>query len=359
MNINSAFQEFIEFDFKELEGKKVDFFTAPEDIEKSLILSTKLRKNEIDDFTLEKRYKTKSNKIKWAVVKAAMIPDEHNKPEVVIAQVIDINERKKAEMEKEEFLKMLHSKNEELESIVYVTSHDLRSPLVNIQGFSKEIQIYHQQLLEKIKAISDESLKNDIESIIKNDLIDSFQYIYKSSIKMDQLLNGLLKLSRLGRINYDVVEINMTELIQTISGIIKYQLNATDTEIIFNELIPCYGDLLQINQLFSNLIDNAIKYRAQNRKCKIEIWSEKINDNYANYFVKDNGVGIAEMHQHKIFELFHRLNPDSDIKGEGLGLTIIKRIVERHKGEILVKSKENLGSTFIIKLPIQKFESNI
>jgi PAS domain S-box-containing protein len=269
--------------------------------------------------------------------------------------VLDITERKQDETERELLLKTLASKNEELESIVFISSHDLRSPLVNIQGFSSELSLSCKQ----IKSIVDRSKladeeKEEIYAILNDDIVMELEYIINSTARMNMLLAGLLKLSRLGQAAMEISALDMNNLLAEILGDMHYQINEKDIKLNVGILPKCYGDQSQINQVFTNLLSNAVKYLGQNRRGEISISGQREGDRCV-YCIRDNGIGIAEAHQNKIFEVFHRLNPNEPTEGEGLGLTIVKRIVDRHNGKIWIESQVGNYCCFYVELPAKAF----
>jgi signal transduction histidine kinase len=162
-------------------------------------------------------------------------------------------------------------------------------------------------------------------------------------------LTGFLRFSRLGRAALTIVRLDMAAMLAGIAQTFEFQLKEAGTTLEVQSLPCCRGDATQINQVFSNLIGNAIKYRHPNRPGRIEISGSVIRDR-SLYAVKDNGIGIAPQHQAKVFEIFHRLNPSSS-EGEGLGLTIAQKILERQDGKIWVESKAGEGSVFFVSLP--------
>ncbi len=258
-------------------------------------------------------------------------------------------QRDEAMSEQQRLLAELEEKNKELEQVVYVTSHDLRSPLVNIQGFSKELDFSIKELTvllnsEEIPA----ELKEKFTFIIEEDIPDSLKYILSSTSKMDSLLSGLLKLSRVGRTATTFGNIDMDELVTEISNAFEFHFKEGHVDFSVDSLPDCYGNDVQLNQLFSNLVGNALKYRDPDRVCKIHFSGYKEDDRVI-YTVEDTGQGIAKEHQKKIFEIFHRLNPN-DTLGEGLGLTIVNKIVGRHNGKIWVESEAGVGSKFFVSL---------
>lgn len=258
-------------------------------------------------------------------------------------------QRDAAEAEQTRLNAELEEKNKELEQVVYVTSHDLRSPLVNIQGFSKELGFSLEELSALLAA---EDLPAEVKErfalILEEDIPDSLKYILSSTNKMDSLLTGLLKLSRVGRTATTFGNIDMNELISEINNAFEFHFKEAEAEFITADLPSCYGNDVQLNQLFSNLVNNALKYRSPDRPPRIEIAARR-EDGRIIYSVSDNGQGIAEEHVKKVFEIFHRLNPE-DSQGEGLGLTIVNKIVGRHNGKIWVESEYGKGSTFFVSL---------
>ncbi len=248
----------------------------------------------------------------------------------------------------------LERKNKELESIVYISSHDLRSPLVNIQGFGKNLQKYFGQVLHELaEAHTLEDLRATTQPILAERIPKALGFIETSSTKMSILIDGLLRLSRIGRapLQREPVDINL--MMQTILTSAAFEIEKNNAQVIVEKnLAGCYGDVHQLNQVFSNLLDNAIKYRAPDRPLIIRIASQVQGDKVV-YTVADTGVGMAPENREKIWEIFRRFNENDATPGEGLGLTIARRIVERHGGKTWVESEPSVGSRFYIELPTQ------
>lgn len=260
-------------------------------------------------------------------------------------------ERKRAGQERERLLKTLAAKNEELQSIVYVASHDLKSPLVNIQGFSGELSRTCEQIDELLR---DEKMppeiKRQLAPLLDEDIPESIKFIRAGAVKMQALLNGLLEVCRVGSAVLQIQALDMNSMMNHIIASMQYQITDSGADLTVDDLPGCIGDTDHVNQVFSNLLANAVKYLDPDRKGEIHI-SGRVEDGESIYCVRDNGLGIAPQHQQKVFEIFHRLEPDGDVEGEGLGLTIALRILERHEGRIWVESEPGKGSKFFVSLP--------
>lgn len=284
-------------------------------------------------------------------VELAMSPAKSGDTYIFIAIIRNITERRKAEQKLKDLNVELARKNKELEQVVYVTSHDLRTPLVNIHGFSRELGASVNDLISVIQSeASPQEIKEKTDSIINKGIIESLTYITRSVTRMNVLLNGLLELSRLGRIELKKGQVDMDRLISDVCGIFRFQTTDAGITLNISELPPCAGDNAQLHQVFSNLIGNAIKFLDPERPGIITVSGHKQNGQSV-YCVEDNGIGIAPEHQGMIFELFHQLDPRKNA-GEGLGLAIVQKAVERHNGKIWIESEPGRGSRFYVSLPV-------
>jgi PAS domain S-box-containing protein len=339
----------------ELIGKKAGFF-LPKDVDAAEFInriSAAIEQHGVFRSTVVVRKKDES----LADIEYVISRTKANSHDKVIVVARDITERKQIEKEKERLLAELAEKTRELEQIVYVTSHDLRSPLVNIQGFTRELDQAFKEVNEILNSegISPQ-LRKKLTPIINEDIPLAFQYILTSSAKMDSLLSGLLRLSRLGRAALNIKHLDMNKLVAEVVASVEFQIKESGTTVEISDLPPCYGDETQINQVFSNLLDNALKFLNPKRKGKIKIRG-KTEKEQVVYCVEDNGIGIDEKDKQVIFEIFRRLDPEAR-SGEGLGLTIVRKILDRHSGRVWVESEPGKGSKFFVSLPANVSQSD-
>lgn len=246
----------------------------------------------------------------------------------------DISDRKKAEEIIRQQVEELEAKNAEMELFTYTVSHDLRSPLITIKGFlgmlTEDLRIGDMELLDK-----------------------DMKRIANAADKMQNLLEDLLELSRIGRIVNPPKPVSMEILANEVIELLDAAIKEKNVNIIIAPEMPAiYADMPRLREALQNLIENSIKFLGNNPNPLIEIGYKTI-DNKIQYFVKDNGIGIDPKYHEKIFGLFDKLNPATE--GNGVGLALVKRIIEVHGGSIWAESEGlNKGTTFYFTLPNKK-----
>ncbi len=261
----------------------------------------------------------------------------------------EMNKRKGIMTERERLLRELSSKTEHMRSIIYTSSHDLRSPMINIKGFTEDLKHNCDKLKKMIDSQCDKQCQK-MGEVIEQDLEEDIDYIDKSITKMDQLLSGLVQISRMGTMDLQLQDIDMNVLFGRLLPTLEHRVREYNAEIDIEDLPPCRGDERLVNQVFSNLLDNALKYRDPSRRPEICI-SGRVAGDSAIYVCSDNGMGIKEEFAEQVFELFHQLDPSHKAGGSGLGLTIVKQILGRLGGNIYLDTSSSIGATFYVYLP--------
>ena len=196
--------------------------------------------------------------------------------------------------------------------------------------------------------------KAGIDAITRDGIPKTLNFIFSSVTKMDSLLNGLLQISRTGRALMVIKEIDINQLFQTIIAGYDFQLTQLGATITAKDIPSCYGDENLLSSLLSNIIGNAIKYHDKNRRLVIEVTATKEFGKII-YSIMDNGLGIEARHLKKIWDIFYRVDSTLADAGEGLGLSIVKRIAEKHKGRVWVESEIGKGSAFYVELQTIEF----
>lgn len=242
----------------------------------------------------------------------------------------EIAVRLKTEADLRETATNLTRSNEDLQQFAYVASHDLQEPLRAVQGFTSLLaKTYRDQLDERALGWIDQSTQG-VE-------------------RMRTLINGLLEYARVESRGGDMVAVNLNEMLKDVQMLLAESITQNDATIVCQELPTIIGDENQLRQLFINLIGNALKYRSDKAPV-IVVSSSKVGSQW-QITIADNGIGFDPQYAEKIFVIFQRLHSRSKYEGTGIGLSLCKRIVERHRGTIKAESKLNEGATFVVTLP--------
>ena len=234
---------------------------------------------------------------------------------------------------RQKLISELENKNAELERFTYTVSHDLKSPHFTIRGF--------------LGYLEQDALSNNYERF-KSDL----QRITDATNKMQTLLNELLELSRIGRLKNEPMHLSLEELAREAADLVQGRIMERGIAVHIDVGLPCvYGDRPRLVEVLQNLLDNAAKFMGDQKDSRIEIGQsgEDAERGMPIFYVRDNGMGVAPDHHDRIFGLFNKLDPRTD--GTGVGLALVKRIIEVHGGRIWIQSEVGKGSTFFFTLP--------
>ncbi len=240
----------------------------------------------------------------------------------------------------------LTAANEEIQRFAYIVSHDLRAPLVNIMGFTSELE-QATSILSR-HAVSDDA-PADLREAAREDIPEALRFIKSSTGKMDRLINAILRLSREGRRVLLPEPLDMTALLGGLMETMRHQAESRGAQVSLGSLPDLVGDRLAVEQVFGNVVENALKYLKPGRPG--DIWIRgRLEGGTARYEVSDNGRGIAARDYERVFELFRRAG-DQTVPGEGIGLAHVRALVRRLGGSIDCVSELDVGSTFTVTLP--------
>jgi len=238
------------------------------------------------------------------------------------------------EKEMQELIEILKHSNEELQSFAYITSHDLQEPLRTMGNYAGLLKMRYEGKLDK-------------------DADDFLEYMVSGAQRMKGMIQGLLDYSRVGTRGGEFMEFNSEDALNHAIYNLQSAIKECQAEITHDSLPLIVADSGQITRVFQNLIGNALKFRRKGKKPKIHISARKEDNEYV-FSVSDNGIGLEEEYSDRIFEVFKRLHAIGEYQGAGIGLAIVKRIIDRHGGKVWVESKLGKGSTFYFTVPIKK-----
>ena len=303
----------------------------PEDFEQDARDMEQLRQNK--DVITEVRTLKKGGELRWVRVYGHPVWDAERQQLVgIYGAVQDITERKLVEAEREALIHELEAKNAELERFAYTVSHDLKSPLITIRGFLSFVEA-------DAVAGNLERVRSDIGRIA--DAVD----------KMQRLLNELLELSRVGRVMNPPQALSLTALARDAASLVAGRLRDNRVEISIPDDLPIvWGDRARLVEVLQNLIDNSAKFMGDQKQPRIEVGARQDGPDDLVFYVRDNGKGIDPRFLDRVFGLFDKLDPESE--GSGVGLALVKRIVDLHKGRVWAESEgAGRGTTLCFTLP--------
>ena len=342
LRANATMQEMFGYSAGETLNMALSALTHPDDVMSDSEAFQNVCAGRLDRYQIEKRYYRRDGQLLWGRFTATSIKDTAGQPQYVIGMLEDITERKRAEEELQRRATALqrlnteleHS-NRELDAFAYIASHDLKEPLRGLHHFS-------QFLLE------------DHTDRLTEDGMEKLRTLMRLSQRMESLLESLLHYSYLGRTELALAKIDIHEIVEETVELLAVRLQESQVDVRIPARLPrVQADRVHVGEIFNNLIVNAIKYNDKAEKW-VEIGYEASGEGRAQqpvFYVRDNGIGIAPQHHEAIFRIFRRLHGREEYGGgTGAGLTIVRKIVERHGGRIWLISQPGAGSTFYFTL---------
>lgn len=329
--VNPAFCSMLGYEADELKAEGCPTISHPDDFEQEFPYAQQLLKREISGYQLVKRYIRKSQDIMWGNLTARTIRNEADEILYILGLVDDITERKQAQDDLIKRTAQLEETNRELESFSYSVSHDLRAPLRHINGFVAALS----RQLGDTGATADPKVQHYLG------------VIQDSSKKIGLLIDGLLTLSRIGRRQMERRPVDLNHLVDQAICLVKSTLDTNaSVQFVLEQLPVVQGDSALLQQIFTNLIDNAVKFSKGQSSAQITI--SALPD--GTLFVKDNGVGFQMEYADHLFGAFQRLHSRYEFEGMGIGLAIVQRVVRRHGGVIWAESQPGQGACFYFTL---------
>jgi PAS domain S-box-containing protein len=340
MEKNAALCRILGYPSSELDRLSAFDLTHPDDLEASVVNHRALVNGDSAVYRLEKRYVRKDGEVVWADLSASAIRDQVGRYLATVAVITDITDRKRYEHSQAQLM-------DEIMNFAYIVSHDLRSPLVNLRGFSRELT----DALETVRpAVAlgivrmPEQAGSQVREAMEIDIPECLAFMGSSISHMNNQVNGILTLARLGRTELDFEPLSMNDVVEQILATFAYEISERDIAVTVHELPDIHGDRTSIDQIMANLIGNAVKYLESDRQGRLSIRGERLLEE-TRFEVRDNGRGIREEDLERIFDIFQRTGR-TDVPGEGLGLSCVRTLVRRHGGRVWCESTPSVGSTF-------------
>jgi PAS domain S-box-containing protein len=337
LQVNRSMCEITGYSSGELLHTSLYAITHSHDYERELTLAEDLLSGETPNYQLEKRYVRANGEVVWVMHNASTVHDSSGRLLYGIAQVQDITKRKRAEEslakvagELERRAAELERSNSDLQQFAYVASHDLSEPLRMVSSY---VQLLSRRYEGQLDSDADEFIEFAVDGVNR----------------MQRLIEDLLTYSRVGTSDYELAPVDCAALVEDTLGGMRATIADSGAIVTHDDLPTVQGDESQLRQLFQNLISNGIKFVKEDAP-RIEVSAERERRAW-RFSVADNGIGIDAQHADRIFAVFKRLHSREAYAGSGIGLSICKRIVERHHGRIWVEANDGGGSRFCFTIP--------
>jgi PAS domain S-box-containing protein len=354
--LNAAACALLEYDEAELIGRPLETVIAEEPGDGSGIGDV-LGKQAV--YTGDMFYRARDGRKVPVLFSSSVMRDAEGNVQGIVCVAQDITERKHAEARLKSYSDELAEINEELKNFSYIVSHDLRAPLVNIKGFSDEL-LYS---IEKIKPVLEQHLagieagqRQKYNEILEKDIPEALKFIGSSVNRMDNLIGAILKLSRAGLRKLNPEPLQTGDFVRAILNTLAHQIETRHITVTLDTLPDLIADRTAVEQIFGNLLDNAVKYLDPGRPGQITISAER-SDAEVVFHVRDNGRGMSGEDIPKAFEIFRRVGKQ-DAPGEGMGLAYVKTLIRLLNGRIWCESEPGVGTTFSFSLPLSAGESD-
>jgi PAS domain S-box-containing protein len=312
-----------------------------------------------EPYHIEYRLRHRSGEYRWVLGRAQPLRDDKGRIVRWYGSCTDIHDLKQAQEETRRLAAMLAERvaeldeaNEEIQRFAYIVSHDLRAPLVNVMGFTSELEAAQAEVERFYRSVfrkDPQLVTTEARTAVETDLPEAIGFIRSSTVKMDKLINAILKLSREGRRVLMPEPLSMRQLLEAQRQSVAHQLQERGAELIIEPVPDLRSDRLAVEQVFGNLIENAVKYLDPARPGRIAVSGKDLGAD-VQYEIQDNGRGIDPKDFERIFDLFRRSGAQ-DQQGEGIGLAHVRALVRRLGGTITVSSRLGGGSTFTVVLP--------
>ncbi|WP_052692078.1 CHASE domain-containing protein [Teredinibacter purpureus] len=340
VDVNTSICNWLGYSPEDLIGQPENALIANIDKQDAQRTIKSLANGEKVSVAVELQYQHKEGHSLWGLVTVTAVSEETGKAPFIVSQIASLETQKKLENDLEKQNAYLEEANRELNQFAYIASHDLKEPLRTLRTFTSY-------------------LLKDLETQKWDRVAQDVYHVDSSAERMTRLINALLELSRASNADLKLQPIESSTLISDIRQNLQAQIQDSDADIIVNDVGLTFnadGELL--SQVIQNLVSNAIKFHKPDNIPKVTISTRKQNSNTGEITVKDEGVGIAHNQLDNIFFPFKRLHGIAEYEGTGIGLSIVKKIVDRHKGRITVESEPGLGSCFSIQLPLSLLNNN-